>query len=75
MANLSKLSYDELIQKRLDVDARMQELREQKKEISDEIDRRAVESKLEGLTDSEKAHLAQILKAEGIESEEAVNGV
>ena len=72
--NYANLSDAELEQSKLALDASIAELRDQKRLISAEQERRFVfaklQQRLDAMTDTERAALAQMVAAEGVPSGE-----
>lgn len=70
MKDLKKMSEDELAAMRAEADEKIVELRNLKKAVQDEIDRRSLEKFAQGLPPG-----YTIAKVGGIESEEKVGGL
>lgn len=77
MKKLQNMSDDELMEEWTKAGAVFEDAKARVKEFSDEHQRRlteqAVETRLAGMTDTEREVMAQMLSPVGIESEEAVN--
>jgi hypothetical protein len=76
--NYANLSDAELEQSKLALDASIAELRDQKRLIAAEQERRfmfaLLQKRLDGMTDAQRQALAQMIHAEGIESGEQFGG-
>lgn len=73
MADYSKLSIEEIDKKILENTAKKQAIREDSLELHRVRDQKLAEKKLEAYSDDELQALAQVIRARGIDSEEAVN--
>lgn len=78
MKALHNMSDDELMEEWTKAGAAAEKAKARAKEFHDEHEDRlvaaAARARLDSMNDTERAALAQLLQAEGIESEEEVNG-
>lgn len=73
-------SYDDMSMEELEVenqklDEQKQAIRKQQLEVNAAMTRRVARDKLAAMSDEEKSALAQVIQADGIPSEETVQGV
>lgn len=67
------MSKDELVEENHKLMEQKREIRQQQLEINRLLDQRVAEEKVAQMNPDERQALAQVIQAEGIESQEAVN--